>query len=239
MISSLQLPPFRCTLHPAAPPVRPAAPPKVLLSRRTCIVGGGALLPFLAASPPLSAVESLISDEITQKAFLDISIDGEAAGRIIIGLNGGAVPGGAGRFAALVSGELGLTYRRKPFTKILPGYIQHGGVPGGAGGGELEEEWLRRRTAAAGAGAVGIIVRDPDIPPPKTKIVAKAGKLVVEEEEVGVRPNGTEFVILVKDAPELDERALFVGRVLEGMEVAEKVAAVKAVKENSSSPYFR
>lgn len=71
------------------------------------------------------------------------------------------------------------------------------------------------------------------------KLVAKNGKLEIDQEEVGVNPNGTEFVISIKDSPELDASTLVVGRVLEGMEVVEKISQVKTVKENTSSPYFR
>ncbi|CAA6665483.1 unnamed protein product [Spirodela intermedia] len=183
----------------------------------------------------------------TQKAFLDVSIDGEPAGRIVVGLFGADVPGGAARFAGLVSGAAGITYRRKPFIKIMPGYIQHGGVragePGAAAAGDLVAEWEKNRGSCRRtknvAGSVGMIVRDPSKPPPKLKLVARKGKLEIDEEEVGTGPNGTEFVIATKDSPELDDSSLVVGRVIAGMEVAERIAAVKTVKENTASPYFR
>ncbi|KAF7135864.1 hypothetical protein RHSIM_Rhsim08G0138500 [Rhododendron simsii] len=118
----------------------------------------------------------------TKKAFLDISIDGEPIGRIVIGLFG---------------------------------------------------------TTKNVEGSVSIILRDPLKPPPKLKLVARKGKLEIEEEEVGTEPNGTEFLIATKDSPELDAAALVVGRVLEGMEVVHRIGQVKTVQENSSSPYFR
>ena len=54
------------------------------------------------------------------------------------------------------------------------------------------------------AGTVSIIVRDPSKPPPKLKSVARKGKLEIDQEEIGTDPNGTEFVISIKDSPELD-----------------------------------
>ena len=81
-------------------------------------------------------------------------------------------------------------------------------------------------------------MRDPAKPPPKVKTVAKKGKLEAEEE-IGVEPNGTEFVIITKDSPELDQSVLVVGRVVEGMDVVEKLTQVKTVQENTSSPYLR
>ena len=95
------------------------------------------------------------------------------------------------------------------------------------------------RSPHAAAGAVSIVVRDPSLPPPKPKLVARGGKLEVDQEQVGVVPNGTEFVITTGDAPELDASALVVGRVVDGMDVLGKIAAVPTVKDNTASPYFR
>lgn len=144
----------------------------------------------------------------------------------------------------------------------MPNYVQHGGLrsygvdaelaktTGGGGGNlgieRLREEWERvlngscqQGTTKNVEGSVSIIVRDPLKPPPKLKLVARKGKLEIDEEEVGTEPNGTEFLIATKDSPELDAAALVVGRVLEGMEVVHRIGQVKTVQENTSSPYFR
>ncbi|XP_010428374.1 PREDICTED: peptidyl-prolyl cis-trans isomerase CYP26-2, chloroplastic [Camelina sativa] len=190
----------------------------------------------------------------TKKAFIDVSIDGEPIGRIIIGLYGDDVPAGTARFTSIVSGKAGISYRRKEFVKIMPGYVQHGGIRSygvdaeraTAAVGTLQnliEEWERGRRGEIcnenKAGSVGIVVRDPSIPPPKTKLVARNGKLAMEEEVVAVGPNGTEFVITAVDSPELEDSVLVIGKVLEGMGVVEKIREVKTVRDNTSSPYFR
>ncbi|KAJ0047598.1 hypothetical protein Pint_16391 [Pistacia integerrima] len=192
----------------------------------------------------------------TKKAFLDVSIDGQPVGRIVVGLYGETAPAGAARFSSLVSGTAGISYRRKEFVKIMPNYVQHGGVRSYGVDAELAqktgsnlaidnliEEWERDYVKCSGtknlAGTVSIIVRDPLKPPPKLKLVARKGKLEIDQEEVGKDPNGTQFVISTKDSPELDASALVVGKVLEGMEVVEKIGQVKTVQENTSSPYFR
>lgn len=190
----------------------------------------------------------------TKKAFLDVSIGGEPAGRIVIGLYGDDVPAGTARFSSIVSGKAGISYRRKEFVKIMPGYVQHGGIRSygadadraTAAAGSLQslvEEWERgrrgERCKEVKAGSVGIVVRDPSKPPPKTKLVATNGKLEVQEEEMAVGPNGTEFVITAVDAPELEESVLVIGEVLEGMGVVEKMREVKTVRDNTSSPYFK
>ncbi|XP_050377505.1 peptidyl-prolyl cis-trans isomerase CYP26-2, chloroplastic [Argentina anserina] len=192
----------------------------------------------------------------TTRAFLDVSIDGEPIGRIVIGLQEQDAPFGAARFRNLVSGAAGVSYRRKEFIKITPSYVQHGGVRSYGVDAELArstgsslavdkltEEWESLYEKCPGiknkAGTVGIIVRDPSKPPPKIKLVARKGKLEIDQEEVGTAPNGTEFVISTKDSPELDASTLVVGKVLEGMDVVERLGQVKTVQENTSSPYFR
>lgn len=194
--------------------------------------------------------------EPTKRAFLDISIDAKPVGRVIIGLYGDEAPAGCARFSSLVSGTAGISYRRKEFVKIMPNYVQHGGIRSYGVDAEvaqrtgsnmatdnLVQEWERNNERCSGtknlAGRVGIIVRDPTKPPPKLKLVARQGKLEIDQEEVRSDPNGTEFVITTKDSPELDTSALVVGRVVEGMEIVQRIGEVKTVQENSSSPYFR
>ncbi|CAH8334577.1 unnamed protein product [Eruca vesicaria subsp. sativa] len=220
------------------------------------------LTPFLNLSKaqadtisPETDITTTSRDRVpTKKAFIDVSIGGEPAGRIIIGLYGDDVPAGTARFSSIVSGRAGISYRRKEFVKIMPGYVQHGGIRSygadaeraTAAAGSLQslvEEWERgkrgERCKEVKAGSVGIVVRDPLKPPPKTKLVATNGKLEVQEEEVAVGPNGTEFVITAVDTPELEESVLVIGEVLEGMGVVEKMREVKTVRDNTSSPYFK
>ncbi|CAO2161802.1 unnamed protein product [Urochloa humidicola] len=220
------------------------APSKAQESEAEPIAGDAALAAAAAAPGPC-----LAELPVTATAFLDVSIGGEPAGRITVGLFGDASPAATSRFMSLVTG---VGYRRKEFVKIVPGYVQHGGVvsypavPFVTDRLAAEADALRARCAAAGggvvhgaAGAVSIVVRDPSLPPPKPKLVAKGGKLEVLEEQVGVVPNGTEFVVTTAAAPDLDDSAVLVGRVLDGMDVVDKIAAVPTVRDNAGSPYFR
>jgi len=204
----------------------------------------------------LTTTPSCTERKTTKQVFLDISIDGEPAGRITIGLYGDEVPAGVERFSKIVSGAAGISYRRKEFVKIMPNYVQHGGLRSygvdaeissrtgsDLGANSLVQEWEREYEKCPGTknvtGSVGIIVRNPSKPPPKMKLVAKKGKLEIDQEEVGIDPNGTEFVIAIKDSPELDTSSLVIGKVIGGMEVAQQIGQVKTVQENTGSPYFR
>ena len=84
-------------------------------------------------------------DTVTEKVFFDITIDGEAAGRIVFGLFGNTVPKTAGNFAALTTGEAGVGNSGKPlyfkgssFHRIIPGFMAQGGdfTNGNGTGGE-------------------------------------------------------------------------------------------------------
>ncbi|TKY54953.1 Peptidyl-prolyl cis-trans isomerase CYP26-2 [Spatholobus suberectus] len=204
----------------------------------------------------LTTTPSCTERKPTKQVFLDISIDGEPVGRITIGLYGDEVPAGVDRFSKIVSGAAGISYRRKEFVKIMPNYVQHGGLRSygvdvelatrtgsNLAADTLVQEWEREYERCPGtknvAGSVGIIVRNPSKPPPKLKLVAKQGKLEIDQEEVGTDPNGTQFVIATKDSPELDASSLVIGRVIGGMEVVERIGQVKTVQENTGSPYFR
>ncbi|XP_060205615.1 peptidyl-prolyl cis-trans isomerase CYP26-2, chloroplastic [Lycium barbarum] len=205
---------------------------------------------------PSRKVDYCSDQNVTKRAFLEVSVDGEPIGRIVIGLHGESAPVGSARFSNLVSGAAGVSYRRKDFVRIMPNYVQHGGLRSYGVDAELAKstgrtmeidnlvnEWEKQSEMCQGtknvARSVSIIVRDPSKPPPKTKLVARGGKLEIDQEEVGKDVNGTEFTIALKDSPELDTSALVIGRVLEGMDVVERIGQVKTVKENTSSPYFR
>ncbi|KAH0690888.1 peptidyl-prolyl cis-trans isomerase CYP26-2, chloroplastic [Solanum tuberosum] len=205
---------------------------------------------------PSRKIEYCSNQNVTKRAFLEVSVDGEPIGRIVIGLYGDSAPFGSSRFSNLVSGAAGVSYRRKDFVRIMPNYVQHGGLRSYGVDAELAkntgrtmaidnlvDEWEKQSEMCQGtknvATSVSLIVRDPSKPPPKMKLVARGGKLEIDQEEVGKDVNGTEFTIALKDSPELDASALVIGSVLEGMDVVEKLGQVKTVKENTSSPYFR
>lgn len=278
LLQSLNTPPqFHLPKPPPHPQIKTAklARAGCKISRRDLAVSGSTI-PLLIATyfwssqaqansdEPSTGISSPEADSMkndctnqptTKKAFLDVSIDGEPAGRIIIGLYGDSTPFGSSRFASLVTGTAGISYRRKEFVKIMPNYIQHGGIRSYGVDAELANrtgsnlatddlvsDWEAANKKCPGtkntAGSLGIVIRDPTKPPPKLKLVARKGKLEIDEE-VGTDPNGTEFLIATKDSLELDASTLVVGKVVEGMDVVERISKVKTVQENTGSPYFR
>eukprot|EP00249_Psilotum_nudum_P009626 c22051_g1_i1 orf=111-995(+) len=206
----------------------------------------------------LSAVSSCKDLTVTKKVFFDISIDGQPAGRVVVGIYGEDVPLGAKRFYEIAVGNKGVSYRKKEFYKITSSFIQNAGLrsfslSGGMAdaakftGGETadllipEMEQLDKRCRGMKnvKGTVSLVVKDPTIPPPKRKLIAKDGKFEMLQQISKPNPNGTEFTITTADAPELDGNNLVVGRVVNGIDVVQRIAGVKAVQENSSSLYFK
>lgn len=89
-------------------------------------------------------------------------------------------------------------------------------------------------------GLVTLILRDDKPRPVESKVVAVNGKLTVVETQLGPEaPNGTGFAITLQAAPSLDGLALPVGRVVEGMDVIERMGRLPVVQDNSGSPFLQ
>ncbi|GBG64971.1 hypothetical protein CBR_g48720 [Chara braunii] len=184
-----------------------------------------------SVAPEYASEQPSDGPRVTAKVYLDISAEDEPLGRIVIGLYGQDAPIGAQRFTDLAAGKGGISYRRKIFDKITPSFIQNAGVrfnvsaqtadnesiAGGPSALPLIEEMKQQQNRQGGAignqkGSVSLVALALNREPPKQKLIAKNGKLVVVEEPGVPDPNGTEFAILREDAPELDATNIVVGR---------------------------
>lgn len=159
---------------------------------------------------------------VTQRVFFDITLDGEAAGRIVMGLYGNQVPKTTENFRALCTGEKGegksgkpLHFKDSAFHRIIPGFMCQGGdfTKGDGTGGEsiygekFEDENFKLKHTRPGLLSM-----------------ANAGK----------GTNGSQFFLTVKETPHLDGKHVVFGEVMEGYD--DVVKKMEAIGSSSGDP---
>ncbi|KAL6211950.1 hypothetical protein ACLB2K_017173 [Fragaria x ananassa] len=145
--------------------------------------------------------------EITHRVYLDIDIEEQRLGRIVIGLYGQVVPKTVENFRALCTGEKGkgvkgklLHYKGTPFHRIVSGFmIQGGDIIHGDGkgyesiyGGTFADENFKVKHSHAGT--VSMVNTGPD-------------------------SNGSQFFITTIKASWLDGEHVVFGKVIQGMDM--------------------
>ncbi|KAK9828053.1 hypothetical protein WJX81_005565, partial [Elliptochloris bilobata] len=153
----------------------------------------------------------------------------------------------------LARGVNGVGYRiAARIDGVSPAYIKSSGVraltrsatePSAITGGEtveqLEVEMEQHRHTHNAPGMVSLTVLNSRPPVMKERLVAYQGKLVTVQDVSGAVANGTGFAITTTAVPDLDKTNLVVGRVVAGASLVDDLAAMPAVKANSSSPFFK
>lgn len=157
--------------------------------------------------------------EVTSRAYLDIAIRGQPAGRIVLGLHGTVVPKTVRNFETLCAGPttstaepgtVAPTYVGSPLHRVIPGFMIQGGdftrqdgtggrsIYNSNGSGRFEDESFQLRHNGPG---------------------------ILSMANSGRNTNGSQFFITVHRTPHLDGKHVVFGTVLSGWDVVKRIEA--------------
>merc|ERR1719324_558624 len=165
---------------------------------------------------------ALAEPKVTHKVFFDVTIDGEAAGRVTMGLFGDVVPKTVANFWHLCKGDKKnaggkeLKFEGSGFHRIIPNFMIQGGD-------------FTMHNGRGGESIYGAKFKDENFQVKHTK----PGQLSMAN--AGPNTNGSQFFITTAKTAWLDNKHVVFGEVLDEASL-EVVRKIEAVGSSSGTP---
>eukprot|EP00270_Netrium_digitus_P020946 TRINITY_DN8774_c0_g1_i1.p1 TRINITY_DN8774_c0_g1~~TRINITY_DN8774_c0_g1_i1.p1 ORF type:complete len:198 (+),score=24.26 TRINITY_DN8774_c0_g1_i1:14-607(+) len=144
------------------------------------------------------AMDAAKSSSSLPICYLDVAFDGQVVGRILLELRPDIVPKTVENFIGLCKRADG--YKGTTLHRIIPGFMAQGGSCGmSIFGKRFEDESFELK---------------------------HEGRGILSMANSGADTNNTQFFITFKDTPHLDGKHVVFGKVVQGMEVVDKLESV-------------